>query len=158
MDRIVDFQRRHADASAPQRLDNASGTGEAVEALPHSRGAGVHVGGGRRSRPGPLRRANVDLDGTNFEPGLDFYSGYSQTSAQAGALQTFAGTHNMKMVVVSIGGNDFDFADIVATCVADFLLLAVVVEGLLQQRRQQRRQQLHLGSMSAVKTRSGRRC
>ena len=36
-------------------------------------------------------------------------------------LQSFAATHNVKMVAVSIGGNDFKFADIVTTCVADFL-------------------------------------
>lgn len=36
-------------------------------------------------------------------------------------LQTFAATHNVKMVVVGIGGNDFNFASIVQTCLTDFL-------------------------------------
>ena len=36
-------------------------------------------------------------------------------------LQSFAATHNVKMVVVSIGGNDFNFASIVQSCVTDFL-------------------------------------
>ena len=36
-------------------------------------------------------------------------------------LQNFAATHNVKMVVVSIGGNDFNFGSIVQTCVEDFL-------------------------------------
>jgi hypothetical protein len=36
-------------------------------------------------------------------------------------LQSFAATHNVKMVVVSIGGNDFNFAGIVQQCVIDFL-------------------------------------
>ena len=36
-------------------------------------------------------------------------------------LQSFAATHNVKMVVVSIGGNDFNFASIVQQCVTDFL-------------------------------------
>jgi len=40
---------------------------------------------------------------------------------QAKALQQFAGTRNVKMVVVSIGGNDFNFGSIVQTCVTDFL-------------------------------------
>jgi hypothetical protein len=37
-------------------------------------------------------------------------------------LQSYAATRNVKMVVLSIGGNDFNFADIVQTCVSDFLL------------------------------------
>ena len=37
-------------------------------------------------------------------------------------LQAYAATRNVKMVVLSIGGNDFNFADIVQTCVSDFLL------------------------------------
>jgi hypothetical protein len=36
-------------------------------------------------------------------------------------LQHFAATHNVKLVVVSIGGNNFNFASIVQTCVEDFL-------------------------------------
>ena len=37
-------------------------------------------------------------------------------------LQVFAATHNVRQVVVSIGGNDFNFASIVTQCVQDFLL------------------------------------
>ncbi len=36
-------------------------------------------------------------------------------------LQNFAKTHNVKLVAVSIGGNNFNFASIVQTCVEDFL-------------------------------------
>src|SRR5689334_3740962 len=36
-------------------------------------------------------------------------------------LQSFAATHNVAMVAVSIGGNDFNFASIVQSCVSDFL-------------------------------------
>ena len=36
-------------------------------------------------------------------------------------LQQFAATHNVKMVAVSIGGNDFNFGSIVQHCVTDFL-------------------------------------
>ncbi len=36
-------------------------------------------------------------------------------------LQQFAATHNVKMVAVSIGGNDFNFASVVQSCVTDFL-------------------------------------
>ena len=37
-------------------------------------------------------------------------------------LQHFAATHNVKLVAVSIGGNNFNFASIVQTCVEDWLL------------------------------------
>jgi hypothetical protein len=36
-------------------------------------------------------------------------------------LQNFAATHNVKLVAVSIGGNNFNFGSIVQTCVEDFL-------------------------------------
>jgi hypothetical protein len=41
-------------------------------------------------------------------------------------LQEFAATHNVKMVVVSIGGNDFNFADVVQSCVTELPCLVVV--------------------------------
>jgi hypothetical protein len=101
--------------------DNASGTGEAIERCHRSRSAEIHVGGGVNSLNLACSGAETATStGTYFKPGLDFYSGTAGVG-QARALQTFAGTHNVKMVVVSIGGNDFNFADIVATCVADFL-------------------------------------
>ena len=37
-------------------------------------------------------------------------------------LQNFAATHNVKLVALSIGGNNFNFASIVQTCVEDWLL------------------------------------
>ena len=55
-------------------------------------------------------------------PGLDFYDNGAGLQGQAKMLQAFAATRNVKMVVLSIGGNDFNFADIVQTCVSDFLL------------------------------------
>ncbi len=36
-------------------------------------------------------------------------------------LQHFAATHNVKLVALSIGGNNFNFASIVTTCIEDFL-------------------------------------
>jgi hypothetical protein len=41
---------------------------------------------------------------------------------QAKALQSYASTHNVNLVAISIGGNDYRFADIVQQCVQDFLL------------------------------------
>ena len=37
------------------------------------------------------------------------------------ALQQYAATHNVKMVVALIGANDYGFADIVQQCVTDWL-------------------------------------
>ncbi len=102
--------------------DNASGTGEAINRCHRSKSAEIHIGGGVGSLNLACSGAKTaTATGEEFKPGLDFYSG-SQGVGQARALQTFAGTHNVRMVVVSIGGNDFNFAGIVQQCVQDFLL------------------------------------
>lgn len=102
--------------------DNASGTGEAINRCHRSKSAEIHIGGGVGSLNLACSGARTaTATGEEFKPGLDFYSG-SEGVGQARALQTFAGTHNVRMVVVSIGGNDFNFAGIVQQCVQDFLL------------------------------------
>ncbi len=102
--------------------DNASGTGEAINRCHRSKSAEIHIGGGIGSLNLACSGARTaTATGEEFKPGLDFYSG-SEGVGQARALQTFAGTHNVRMVVVSIGGNDFNFAGIVQQCVQDFLL------------------------------------
>ncbi|HVK28030.1 MAG TPA: hypothetical protein VM575_06800 [Nocardioides sp.] len=102
--------------------DNASGTGEAIDRCHRSKSAEIHIGGGVGSLNLACSGAKAaTATGSEFKPGLDFYSG-TEGVGQARALQTFAGTHNVKMVVVSIGGNDFNFAGIVQQCVQDFLL------------------------------------
>lgn len=112
-----------ADALGPTAyFDNASGTGEAINRCHRSRSAEIHIGGGVGSLNLACSGAKAaTATGSDFKPGLDFYSG-SEGVGQARALQTFAGTHNVRMVVVSIGGNDFNFAGIVQQCVQDFLL------------------------------------
>jgi hypothetical protein len=59
--------------------------------------------------------------GSDFKPGLDFYDDGAGHVGQAKALQQFAATHNVTMVVVLIGANDYGFADIVQQCVLDWL-------------------------------------
>ncbi len=56
-----------------------------------------------------------------FKPGLDFADDGAGHLGQAKLLQQFATTHNVRMVAVSIGGNDFNFGSIVQQCVTDFL-------------------------------------
>ena len=60
--------------------------------------------------------------GNDFKPGLDFYDDGAGHRGQAKLLQSYATTHNVKLVAVSIGGNDYNFAGIVQDCVEDFLL------------------------------------
>ncbi|WP_183098300.1 hypothetical protein [Nocardioides pelophilus] len=101
--------------------DNASGTGEAINRCHRSKSAEIHVGGGVNSLNLACSGAKTaTATGEYFKPGLDFYSGTAGVG-QARALQTFAATHNVRMVVVSIGGNDFNFASIVQQCVTNFL-------------------------------------
>lgn len=102
--------------------DNAAGTGESIERCHRSRSAEIHIGGGVSSLNLACSGATTaTATGDYFKPGLDFYSGTAGVG-QARALQTFATTHNVRMVAVSIGGNDFGFAGVVQQCVQDFLL------------------------------------
>lgn len=102
--------------------DNATGTGEAINRCHRSRSAEIHIGGGVRSLNLACSGAKTaTATGSEFKPGLDFYSG-TQGVGQARALQSFASGNNVRMVVVSIGGNDFNFAGVVQQCVQDFLL------------------------------------
>lgn len=111
-----------ADALGPSAYwDNGSGTGEAINRCHRSKSAEIHVGGGVNSLNLACSGAKTaTATGSEFKPGLDFHSG-SEGVGQARALQTFATTHNVRMVVVSIGGNDFNFASIVQQCVTDWL-------------------------------------
>jgi hypothetical protein len=104
--------------------DNASGTGEAITRCHRSKAAEAFIGGGvsavNLACSGAKAATYSDSDG-NFKPGLDFYSDASGRVGQARALQTFATTHNVKLVPLSIGGNDFNFASVVQSCLTDFL-------------------------------------
>ena len=108
----------------------------------------------QQQEPRLLGREDVDRhrrDG-DFKPGLDFYNG-SAGQGQALMLQNFAATHNVKMVNLSIGGNNFNFASIVQTCVDRLADLADVVEGLLQ-RRLIGDAQLHVGERQRARRRA----
>jgi hypothetical protein len=104
-------------------FDNASHTAETINRCHRSTAAEAYIGGGvngyNLACSGAKTGTFTDGDG-NFKPGLDFYvSGSNQ--GQAKMLQTFAASHNVKMVNVSIGGNNFNFGSIVQSCVSDFL-------------------------------------
>ncbi|MBM3674231.1 MAG: hypothetical protein FJW88_04630 [Actinobacteria bacterium] len=103
--------------------DNASSTAETIAGCHRSKAAEAFIGGG-------VVGANLSCSGArtytqtggDFKPGIDFYDNGAGQQGQAKMLQTYAATHNVKMVVLSIGGNNFNFADIVQTCITNFLL------------------------------------
>ena len=98
-------------------------TGEAIERCHRSKSAEVFIGAGTLGKNLACSgaKAATDASGSYFKPGLDFYDDGAGNIGQAKALQQFAATHNVKLVVVSIGGNDFNFAGIVQSCVTDWL-------------------------------------
>ena len=105
--------------------DNATRTAEQINRCHRSWAASVYISNGTQgvdlACSGAQTSTFTSSDGY-FKPGLDFYDNGAGKQGQARMLQTFASTHNVKMVVVSIGGNDFNFASIVQSCVTDFLL------------------------------------
>ncbi|HEY4896156.1 MAG TPA: hypothetical protein VII01_08700 [Solirubrobacteraceae bacterium] len=102
---------------------NDNGSGESIAGCHRSKSAEVYVGGGVNGVNLACSGAKTSTftEGSTFKPGLDFYSSGAK-EGQALMLQHFAATHNVKLVAVSIGGNNFNFAGIVQTCVEDFLL------------------------------------
>ena len=103
--------------------DNASNTGEVINRCHRSKSAEIIIGGGVNSKNLACSGAKTatDASGSDFKPGLDFYNG-GAGQGQALMLQNFAAGNNVKMIALSIGGNDFNFASIVQTCVSDWLL------------------------------------
>jgi hypothetical protein len=112
----------YADALGPTAYyDNASHTAEIINRCHRSGSAEIYLGGGVNGLNLACSGAKTTTStGSDFKPGLDFYSSGGQ-QGQALMLQGFAASHNVKMVAVSIGGNDFNFASIVQSCVEDFL-------------------------------------
>jgi hypothetical protein len=45
----------------------------------------------------------------------------ARDKGQALLLQEYAASHNVKLVAISIGGNNFNFASIIQTCLTDWL-------------------------------------
>jgi len=115
----------HADAlGSTAYFDNAGNTGDQINRCHRSKSQESYIGGGvggvNLACSGARTSTFSDSDG-NFKPGLDFSDNGAGQQGQAKMLQIFATTHNLKMVVVGIGGNDFNFASIVQSCVVDFL-------------------------------------
>ena len=105
-------------------FDNATNTGEQIGRCHRSKAQESYIGGGvsglNLACSGAKTSTYTSSDGY-FKPGLDFSDNGAGQQGQAKMLQTFATAHNVKMVVVGIGGNDFNFASVVQSCVTDFL-------------------------------------
>ena len=105
-------------------FDNATNTAETINRCHRSKSDEAYIGGGVNGLDlacsGAKTSTFTDSSG-NFKPGLDFYSDSSGNEGQALLLQQHAATHNVSMVQLSIGGNNFNFASIVQSCVTDFL-------------------------------------
>jgi hypothetical protein len=104
--------------------DNATRTAEAIPGCHRSESAAIHIGGGVNSLNLACSGAQTTTHGggsSDFKPGIDFYNS-SYGKGQALSLQEFASTHNVKMVTVLIGANDYGFADILQSCFLDWYL------------------------------------
>lgn len=101
-----------------------AGSGESIPGCHRSKSAEISFGtiqSANLACSGAETATSAYSSGNDFKPGLDFYNDGAGHIGQALALQTFASTHKVKMVAVSIGGNDFNFGSIVQSCVTDFL-------------------------------------
>ena len=112
-----------------------AGGAEAIPNCHRSASAEIHIG----QVGAPVASVNLACSGATtmtqpvtssggFKPGIDFYDytdpAGTQYRGQALMLRGLAtaNAHRVKMVVLSIGGNDFGFADIVRACVQSFML------------------------------------
>jgi hypothetical protein len=102
--------------------DNSTNSGELIEGCHRSKSAEVYIGGSVSGENLACSGAKTSsfTSGSLFKPGLDFYSSGGH-EGQALMLQHFAASHNVKLVGISIGGNNFNFASIVQTCITDWL-------------------------------------
>ena len=104
--------------------DNASRTAEAIPGCHRSESAAIHIGGGISSLNLACSGAKTFTSGggsSDFKPGIDF-ANTQYGKGQALALQEFASSHNVTMVALMIGANDFGFADILQTCFLNWYL------------------------------------
>ncbi len=110
------------DALGPTAYDD-NGSSETIPGCHRSKAAEIGIGGvnSLNLACSGARTTTSPYTGGTFTPGVDFYTDGAGHDGQARLLQSFAATHRVSMVAVSIGGNNFNFASIVQDCVTDFL-------------------------------------
>jgi hypothetical protein len=112
------------DALGPTAYYDNNNTSETISGCHRSKSAEIYIGvvnGMNLACSGAKSATQPYSSGNDFKPGLDFYNDGAGHLGQALLLQQFAAGHHVTMVTVSIGGNDFNFASIVQSCVSDFL-------------------------------------
>lgn len=108
--------------------------GEKIPGCHRSRTAPIHIGGSVRTVNLACSGATTasKWSGKEFKPGIDFYNDGRGNIGQAAMLRELARKQDVELVVVSIGGNDLHFADIIADCVKAWLLSASSSKSLCQ--------------------------
>jgi hypothetical protein len=104
--------------------DNATKTAELIPGCHRSASAEVYIGGGidgENLACSGAKTYSFTNEEEQFKPGIDFYDSGGH-EGQALMLEHFAKAHNVKLVGVTIGGNNYNFASIVQDCIEDFLL------------------------------------
>jgi hypothetical protein len=105
--------------------DNAANTAETIPGCHRSKANESLIGAGVVGKDlacsGAKSATTPYSSGSDFKPGLDFYDDGAGHQGQATQLESYARTHNVTLVAISIGGNDYNFAGIVQDCVTDFL-------------------------------------
>jgi hypothetical protein len=96
-------------------------TGEAIRGCHRSKSAEVYIGIKAINLACSGARTYTNAGGSDFKPGIDFYSDSSGRKGQARMLQEYAASNNVRAVVLLIGANNYGFADIVEACVANWL-------------------------------------
>lgn len=142
------------------------GTAEMIERCHRSDTAEVHIGVARSLNlacSGATAASNVLPDTGAWKPGVDFDSRDGGTRlGQARMLQDFAAANEVDMVVLSIGGNDFNFEGIVEGCVKKFLFSPQIwksycsedgeITGLVSNERVKTRSALIRGAIDNIHT------
>ena len=110
-------------------FDAPDGKSELIPLCHRSKSAMVHIGDGGNSS-NPVGSTNLACSGAEtrtmtedgaFKPGLDFVGDGTPQQGQASMLRDLARQQDVQMVLVSIGGNDFGFADVIADCAEAFV-------------------------------------
>lgn len=98
-----------------------AGSAEAIERCHRSKSAEGLIGTPAANFACSGATTTSHYDGDYWKPGLDFADDGAGHVGQAALLRSYAQSHNVRMVSVSIGGNDFGFGGVVQQCVTDFL-------------------------------------
>ena len=114
---------RYVDAGGPDAYADTT-AGPVIPGCDRSLSEEAYIGGGVRGVDfacSGARTASRVASGGRFVPGVDLYRDGEGHVGQALMLERWARSHRVRLVILSIGGNDFGFGAIVARCVADYV-------------------------------------